>query len=75
MARMARVYLPNIAQLVRVQGINGAAVFFDDADYEGWRAILRTIAPHHAVDIHAYALVAHSVYLLVSARDEKALGR
>lgn len=75
MARMARVYLPNIAQLVRVQGINGSAVFFEDADYDTWRAILRSVAPNHAVDIHAYALVEHSVYLLVTARDEKALGR
>lgn len=75
MARMARVYLPGVAQLVQVQGINSAAVFFSAQDYELWCTILRSIAPNHAVDIHAYALVEHSAFLLVTARDETALGR
>ncbi|GHA69987.1 hypothetical protein GCM10009007_08260 [Formosimonas limnophila] len=75
MARMARVYLPGVAQLVQVQGINSAAVFFSTQDYESWCSILRNIAPNHAVDIHAYALVEHSAFLLVTARDETALGR
>ena len=43
MARMARVYIPNTAQLVQVRGINGAAVFFNDADYAQWQSIVRTM--------------------------------
>lgn len=75
MARMARVYIPNTAQLVQVRGINGAAVFFNDADYTQWQSIVRTIAPIYELDIHAYALVNNAVYLLVTAKNDKALGQ
>ena len=75
MARMARVYIPNTAQLVHVRGINGAAVFFNDADYTQWLSIVRTIAPVYELDIHAYALIEKGVYLLVTARNDKALGQ
>ena len=75
MARMARLYLPNTAQLVIVRGINNAPVFFSDNDYEQWQSIVRTIAPVHLLSIHAFALVEHAVYLLVTAEDEHALGR
>ena len=75
MARMARVYIPNTAQLVHVRGINGAAVFFNDADYAQWLSIVRTIAPVYELDIHAYALIENGVYLLVTARNDKALGQ
>lgn len=75
MARMARVFLPGAAQLVRVHGINSGSVFFDDQDYESWCSILRSIAPDHAVLIHAYALVEHAIHLLVTPQNEQALGR
>lgn len=75
MARMARVYIPNTAQLVHVRGINGAAVFSNDADYTQWLSIVRTIAPVYELDIHAYALIEKGVYLLVTARNDKALGQ
>ena len=75
MARMARVYIPNTAQLVHVRGINGAAVFFSEADYAQWLSIVRSIAPVYELDIHAYALLENSVYLLVTARNDKALGQ
>jgi putative transposase len=75
MARMARLYLPNTAQLVTVRGINNAPVFFSDKDYEQWQSVVRTIAPVHLLNIHAFALVEHAVYLLVTAEDEQALGR
>ena len=75
MARMARLYIPHTAQLVQVRGNNGSAVFFNEADYAQWQAIVRTIVPVHELDIHAYALVENAVYLLVSARNDKALGQ
>ena len=75
MARMARLYLPNTAQLGIVRGINNAPVFFSDSDYEQWQSIVRTIAPIHSLKIHAFALVEHAVYLLVTAEAEQALGR
>ena len=75
MARMARLYIPHTAQLVQVRGNNGSAVFFNEADYAQWQAIVRTIVPVYELDIHAYALVENAVYLLVSARNDKALGQ
>jgi putative transposase len=75
MARMARLYLPNTAQLVLVRGINHASVFYSDKDYAEWHSILRNIAPSHAVAIHAYALTDNAVYLLVTAENDSALGK
>ena len=45
MARQARVYIPNTAQLVQVRGNNNAPVFFQPEDYAQWQSIARTIAP------------------------------
>lgn len=75
MARAARLYLPNTAQLVLVRGINKNVVFYTEQDYQKWHDILRTIAPTHQVAIHAYALIEHSIYLLVTAEHDKALGK
>ena len=74
MARQARVYIPNTAQLVQVRGNNNAPVFFQPEDYAQWQSIARTIAPVHAVDIHAYALLPTQINLLVTAHKEQALG-
>lgn len=75
MARMARVYLPNTAQLVMVRGINQAHVFHSQKDVEHWQAIMRSIVPSHGVAVHAFAQLDHAVYLLVSAEHDKALGK
>ncbi len=74
MARQARVYIPNTAQLVQVRGNNNTPVFFHPDDYAQWQSIARTIAPVHAVDIHAYALLPTQINLLVTAHNEQALG-
>ena len=74
MARQARVYIPNTAQLVQVRGNNNAPVFFQPEDYAQWQSIARTIVPVHAVDIHAYALLPTQINLLVTAHNEQALG-
>ena len=75
MVRRARVYIPNTAQLVAVRGINNSAVFFSELDYVQWQSIVQSIAPIYALDIHAFALVENTIYLLLTARDEKALGQ
>ena len=75
MARMARVYIPNMAQLVQVRGNNGAAVFFNEADYTQWQSIVRSIAPVYELDIHAYVLLENTIYLLVTAKNDQALGQ
>lgn len=75
MARTARLYLPNTAQLVLVRGINQGKVFYTEHNYQQWHTILRTILPNHQVVIHAYALIEHAIYLLVSAEHDKALGK
>ena len=64
MARMARLYIPNTAQLVLVRGINNAAVFFEDKDYLQWQSIVRTIAPVHTVNIHAFSKIYGSLFYL-----------
>lgn len=74
MARQSRIYIPQTAQLVQVRGINRAPVFYTLADYIQWQAIVRSIAPVYALDIHAYALTESQVVLLVTAHDADVLG-
>ncbi len=73
MARQARVYIPQTAQLVLVRGNNNGTVFFHPDDYAQWQSIARTIAPVHAVEIHAFALLPTQIVLLVTAQHELAL--
>lgn len=75
MARQARVFFPQTAQLVQVRGINGGAVFFSPDDYALWQSLVQTVAPTHAVDIHAFALTETQIHLLVTAHKDTALGK
>lgn len=75
MVRMARLYLPNTAQLILVRGINQSAVFFAEPDYEQWQSIMRSIAPNHGIAIHAYALIENAVYILATAEHDLAIGK
>jgi putative transposase len=74
MARQARVYIPDTAQLVQVRGNNNAPVFFHPDDYAQWQSIVCTIAPVHALDIHAFALADTQINLLITAHNERSLG-
>jgi putative transposase len=75
MARLARWVAPGQAHYVIQRGHSGRAVFTDDADRRHCLDALREAAAAQRVAVHAYALCASAVHLLLTPPDSGALSR
>ncbi len=75
MARLARLYVPGMPQLVVQRGINRQVLFNDPADFQAFRLWLRDAAREHGVALHAYVLMPDHFHLLATPPDERATGR
>lgn len=80
--RRPRLDLPGIPQHLTHRGVNRAATFIDDDDYNLYLQTLAACASHHNVQLHAYVLMTNHVHLLVTSpaagavsRTMQALGR
>ncbi len=75
MARLPRLVIAGQLHLV-VQMAHGAdPVFRDDADHEGYLQTLMASAREQRVAVHAYALLASGVLLLLTPSSAESLGR
>jgi putative transposase len=72
MARLARLSITGLPHLLQVCGHNGQAVFHDALDVQYFQDTLREAARQHAVAIHAYALLANDVRLLLTPEQDAA---
>jgi len=77
MARLARLTIPGLPHLVVQRSSAQRAVFAEPDDCAAFVAALRdaAAAPGSGVSLHAYALLGDAALLLVTPRDEPALGR
>jgi putative transposase len=75
MARQPRLSVAGELHHVRLRGHNGQAVFVDDVDRAAFVDVLREPAARLGVAIHAYALLAVEVHLLVTPAEAESLGR
>ncbi len=75
MARMARIVVPGIPHLVTQRGNRGQPVFFEDADYRAYLALLATFAEDAATAVWAYCLMPNHVHLILVPADEDGLRR
>jgi putative transposase len=75
MARRPRLALGGELHLVLLRGHNDQPVFADDADRTAFVALLHEAALKHDVAVHAYALLANEVHLLLTPVQADALGR
>lgn len=75
MARLARLYVPGMPQLVTQRGNNRAVLFTDDTDYQQFLGWLRESLKECAVLLHAYVLMPDHVHLLASAPDADGVPR
>jgi putative transposase len=75
MARLPRLVVPGLPHHVVLQGHRDEPLFIDDIDRTIFRGLLRELAGPHGVAIHAYALLASEVQLLLSPTRTADLGR
>ncbi len=75
MARLPRLYLPNIPQHVIQRGNNRTACFFADADYQLYLAKLNEYSEQFSVCIHAYVLMTNHVHLLLTPNTPQGISQ
>lgn len=74
MARLQRLAVAGLPHLVRQQALEGQPAVRDDADRLAFLDCLRTAAAEAGVAVHAYALTAADLHLLVTPDTGPALG-
>ncbi|QSI76767.1 transposase [Niveibacterium microcysteis] len=75
MARLARLYIPGLPQLITQRGNNRNPLFLDETDYQQFLAWLRDALKECDVALHAYVLMPNHVHLLVTAEDAQGASR
>lgn len=75
MARLSRLAVAGYPHLVFQQSVHGQAAFADDEDREVFLRLLAELCRDGAVNIHAYALLEGSLYLLLTPKSDKDLSR
>lgn len=75
MARMPRLVLPGALHHLLQRGNNRQAIVLDDDDRRVYLDALRESTRLHGVRVHAYALMADHVHLLVTPEREDGLAR
>lgn len=73
MPRRPRIHLPGVPQHVMQRGVDRQPVFFCDADYLFFLALLDEYAAKRFVLIHSYCLMTNHFHLLVSSPTGEAL--
>ena len=66
MARMARVFVPDLSVHIVQRGHDGEDCFFEDADYFAYLSLLREFAPLCGCSLHAYCLMTNHVHLFLT---------
>jgi putative transposase len=74
-ARQPRLSVAGELHHVLLRGHNGQAAFADDTDRAAFVELLREPAARQGVAIHAYALLASEVHLLVTPAEPESLAR
>jgi putative transposase len=75
MPRRARLELPGIPMHITHRGVNGGAVFADDADRRTYLDLLARSLDVFTVEVHAYVLMGNHVHLLASSAQRGAISR
>jgi putative transposase len=75
MARLPRLFLPNVPMHVTVRGIDRQAMFAGDGDRLAFLHCLREAAEKQGLAIHSYVLMTNHVHLLASGPEKCCLAR
>jgi putative transposase len=73
MARLARLVIPDVPHHVTQRGNRRQPVFFADADYEAYRALVAAACAAHGVRCLAWCLMPNHVHLILTPADPDGL--
>jgi hypothetical protein len=71
MARFARIVLRNYPHHVTARGNRREPIFFENGDYDIYRALLAEQCAKARVEIWAYCLMPNHVHLILVPRDDE----
>ena len=75
MARLPRLYLPDVPQHIIQRGINRQACFISDKDFATYAYRLDQSARRYQVAVHAWVFMTNHVHLLVTPQSEQGVSR
>lgn len=75
MARIGRFVVPELPHHVTQRGNRRERVFFSEADYELYRALLREACGREGVAVWSYCLMPNHVHLILTPATPEGLGR
>lgn len=75
MARLPRLYLPDVPQHIIQRGINRQACFISDKDFAVYACRLDQSARRYQVAVHAWVFMTNHVHLLVTPQSEQGVSR
>jgi putative transposase len=75
MARLARLYVPGLPQLLVQRGNNRQQVFCDDTDRAQFILCLRDATREHHVALHAYVMLPDHFHLVATPADEAGMSK
>jgi putative transposase len=75
MARPRRLFVPGTCYHVINRGLNRAAIFTDDVDYEWFIFLLERAAAANDVSVHSFVLMDNHYHLMATAHSALALPR
>ena len=75
MARLARLFVPDVPQLILQRGTNGTTIAPDREALDALGAMLAEAVRQYGVALHGYVLMPNHFHLLASASEPPALAR
>lgn len=75
MARLPRLYLPDVPQHIIQRGINRQACFISDKDFAAYAYWLDQSARRYQVAVHAWVFMTNHVHLLATPQTEQGVSR
>lgn len=75
MARLPRFDIPDFTQHVIQRGNNREPVFVQDTDYQFYLEKLGNACRRYGCELHAYVLMTNHTHLLISPREQGAIGK
>jgi putative transposase len=75
MARLPRIWLPDLPQHLIIRGNNRQAVFRSDGDRVFFHRCLVEVSRQHGVQVHAYVLMGNHIHLLATGREVRSISR
>lgn len=75
MARLPRLYLPDVPQHIIQRGINRQDCFISDKDFAAYAYWLDESARQYQVAVHAWVFMTNHVHILVTPQSEQGVSR